>query len=129
MIKIYRYNQPKGYVRVQLVSNGGVKCFVAFENGNPGTKECPTCSIRNPFWQMVMEDTLCKRGIAKLVQTITEDEEKSLDMPVQFTNVEDVDTLEKAIDYCAREWQVVVKTRQRAINEAHKHGVDFPNLK
>lgn len=129
MIKIYRYNQPKGYVRMQLVSPGGVKCFIAFENGNPGTKECPTCSIRSPFWQMVIEDTLCKRGIAKLVQTISEGEETKLDAPVQYKAVDEVDTLEKAIDYCAREFGVVVKTRLKALNEAHKNGVDFPNLK
>lgn len=129
MIKIYRYNQPKGYVRVQLVSEGGVKCFIAFENGNPGTKECPTCSIRDPFWQMVIEDTLCKRGIAKLVQTISEDTSPLLDTPVKYKAVEDVDTLEKAIDYCAREFSEVVKTKLKALNVAHKNGVDFPNLK
>lgn len=129
MIKIYRYNQPKGYVRVQLVSEGGVKCFIAFENGNPGTKECPTCSIRDPFWQMVIEESLCKRGIAKLVQTITEDETPLLDSPVKYKAVEDVDSLEKAIDYCAREFEKVVKSKVQALNTAHKNGVDFPNLK
>lgn len=129
MIKIYRYNQPKGYVRMQLVSEGGVKCFIAFENGNPGTKECPTCSIRDPFWQMVIEDTLCKRGVAKLVQTISEDNSPLLDTPVKYKAIEDVDTLEKAIDYCAREFSEVVKTKLKALNVAHKNGVDFPNLK
>ena len=129
MIKIYRYNQPKGYVRMQLVSEGGVKCFIAFENGNPGTKECPTCSIRDPFWQMVIEDTLCKRGVAKLVQTISEDNSPLLDTPVKYKAIEDVDTLEKAIDYCAREFNEVAKTKLKALNVAHKNGVDFPNLK
>ena len=129
MIKIYRYNQPKGYVRVQLTSPGNVKCFIAFENGNPGTKECPTCSIRDPFWQMVMEDTLCKKGVAKLVQTITEDEGANFDAPKRYKVVENIDSLEKAIDYIAREYGVVAKTKLKAINEAHKHGIDFPNLK
>lgn len=129
MIKIYRYNQPKGYVRVQLTSPGGVKCFVAFENGNPGTKECPTCSIKDSFWQMVMDDTLCKRGIAKCVQIIGEDESNPYDTPVTYKAVNEVDTLEKAIDYVAREYGVIAKTRVKALNEAHKHGIDFPNLK
>ena len=37
--------------------------------------------------------------------------------------------IEKAIDYVAREFGVVAKTKVKALNEAHKNGVDFPNLK
>ena len=63
------------------------------------------------------------------VQIIGEDESNPYDSPVTYKAVNEVDTLEKAIDYVAREFGVVAKTKVKALNEAHKHGIDFPNLK
>ena len=129
MINVYIYNQPKEYVRVQLTSPGGVKCCVAGENSKPGTKVCTTRSITGSFGQMGRHDTLCKRGIAKWVQNMGEDGSNPYDPPVTYKAVNEVDTLEKAIDYVAREYGVIAKTKVKALNEAHKHGIDFPNLK
>ena len=49
--------------------------------------------------------------------------------PDKLKEIEDVTTVEQAIDYLASEYGVVAKTKLKAINEAHKHGIDFPNLK
>ena len=91
-----------------------------------------TCvQVRTAFWQQVIEDSkLFKDGVIKLVQTIKEDSVLNPNiLPDKLKEIEDVTTVEQAIDYLASEFGVVAKTKLKAINEAHKHGIDFPNLK
>ena len=122
-----------GYVKLPLVSEGGVKAMVSFDQGNPMTRECPTASISDPFWQMVMEETYVKRGMVSLLQSIPEEsdkkEEPTTTKSKKYNEVPEVDTLEKAIDYMANEFAIQVTSISAAIRESRKLGVDFPNLK
>lgn len=131
MIKIYKYNQLRNSVKIDICSKGGVRGTLVFDQGNVFTKEFPTVQVRTKFWQQAIEDSkLFKTNMIKLVQTIKEDSDED-EKPVQnetYKVVEEVDSVEKAIDYIANHFGVVCKTRVRVINEAHKHGVDFPNM-
>lgn len=133
MKKIYRYNKAMGYVKLPLVSVGGVRGMAQFDNGNPMTGECPTCSISSPFWQMVIEETYCKSGIVKLIQSIPEDGDEdtatSKRQTKQYKSITEIDSIEKAIDYMANTFEIQVTSAAEAIREAHKQGIDFPNLK
>ena len=131
MIQIYRYNQLRNTVKIDICSNGGLRGTLVFDQGNVFTKEFPTVQVRTAFWQQVIEDSkLFKDGVIKLVQTIKEDSVLNPNiLPDKLKEIEDVTTVEQAIDYLASEYGVVAKTKLKAINEAHKHGIDFPNLK
>ena len=131
MINIYRYNQLRNTVKIDICSNGGLRGTLVFDQGNVFTKEFPTVQVRTAFWQQVIEDSkLFKDGVIKLVQTIKEDSVLNPNiLPDKLKEIEDVTTVEQAIDYLASEFGVVAKTKLKAINEAHKHGIDFPNLK
>ena len=131
MIKIYRYNQLRNTVKIDICSNGGLRGTLVFDQGNVFTKEFPTVQVRTAFWQQVIEDSkLFKDGVIKLVQTIKEDSVLNPNiLPDKLKEIEDVTTVEQAIDYLASEYGVVAKTKLKAINEAHKYGIDFPNLK
>ena len=131
MIKIYRYNQLRNTVKIDICSNGGLRGTLVFDQGNVFTKEFPTVQVRTTFWQQVIEDSkLFKDGVIRLVQTIKEDSVLNPNiLPDKLKEIEDVTTVEQAIDYLASEYGVVAKTKLQAINEAHKHGIDFPNLK
>lgn len=130
MIKIYKYNQLRNTVKIDICSKGGLRGTLVFDQGNVFTKEFPTVQVRSLFWQQAIEDSkLCKTGMIKLVQTIKEESDEE-EMPIQeeYKVIEEVDSVEKAIDYLASNFGVVAKTRVKVINEAHKHGVDFPNM-
>lgn len=130
MIKIYKYNQLRNTVKIDICSKGGLRGTLVFDQGNVFTKEFPTVQVRSLFWQQAIEDSkLCKTGMIKLVQTIKEESDEE-EKPIQeeYKVIEEVDSVEKAIDYLASNFGVVAKTRVRVINEAHKHGVDFPNM-
>ena len=131
MIKIYRYNQLRNTVKIDICSKGGLRGTLVFNQGNVFTKEFPTVQVRTEYWQQVIEDSkLFKDGVIKLVQTIKEDSVLNPNiLPDKLKEIEDVTTVEQAIDYLASEYGVVAKTKLKAINEAHKHGIDFPNLK
>ena len=74
MIKIYRYNQLRNTVKIDICSNGGLRGTLVFDQGNVFTKEFPTVQVRTEYWQQVIEDSkLFKDGVIKLVQTIRED--------------------------------------------------------
>lgn len=131
MIKIYKYNQLRNTVKIDICSKGGVRGTLVFDQGNVFTKEFPTVQVRTEFWQQAIEDSkLFKTGTIKLVQVIKEETDEE-EKPVQddtYKVIEEVDSVEKAIDYVASNFGVVCKTRVKVINEAHKHGVDFPNM-
>lgn len=130
MIKIYKYNQLRNTVKIDICSKGGLRGTLVFDQGNVFTKEFPTVQVRSLFWQQAIEDSkLCKTGMIKLVQTIKEESDEE-EKPIQedYKVIEEVDSVEKAIDYLASNFGVVTKTRVKVINEAHKHGVDFPNM-
>lgn len=132
MRKIYRYNKPMGFVKLPLVSVGNVRGMAQFDNGNPMANECPTCAISDKFWQMVMEETYVKQGIVSLIQVIPEKGDKSEEKKTtkdKYKNIDSVDTVEKAIDYMANEFEIQVTSAAEALREAHKQGVDFPKLK
>lgn len=132
MIKIYKYNQLRNTVKIDICSRGGLRGTLVFDQGNVFTKDFPTVQVRTAFWQQAIEDSkLFKDGMIKLIQTIKEDEdyeEQKSVLPDTYKVIEEVDSVEKAIDYLAKNFGVVAKTRVRVINEAHKHGVDFPNM-
>lgn len=131
MIKIYRYNQLRNTVKIDLYSKGGLGGTLVFDQGNVFTKEFPTVQVRTEFWQQAIEDSkLFKTGMIKLVQTIKEesDEDESPADRESYKIIEEVDSVEKGIDYLASHFGVVAKTRVKVINEARKHGVDFPNM-
>ena len=130
MIKIYKYNQLRNTVKIDICSKGGLRGTLVFDQGNVFTKEFPTVQVRSLFWQQAIEDSkLCKTGMIKLVQTIKEESDEE-EKPIQeeYKVIEEVDSVEKGIDYLASNFGVVAKTRVKVINEAHKHGVDFPNM-
>lgn len=130
MIKIYKYNQLRNTVKIDICSKGGLRGTLVFDQGNVFTKEFPTVQVRSLFWQQAIEDSkLCKTGMIKLVQTIKEEgDEEEKPIQEEYKVIEEVDSVEKAIDYLASNFGVVAKTRVKVINEAHKHGVDFPNM-
>ena len=46
MIKIYRYNQLRNTVKIDICSKGGLRGTLVFDQGNVFTKEFPTVQVR-----------------------------------------------------------------------------------
>ena len=83
MIKIYKYNQLRNTVKIDICSKGGLRGTLVFDQGNVFTKEFPTVQVRSLFWQQAIEDSkLCKTGMIKLVQTIKEESDEE-EKPIQ----------------------------------------------
>lgn len=130
MIKIYRYNQFKNHVEVGLRAPGGMSGKLIFDNGNVATKVMPTVRIVSPFWQQVLEESnLMKEGYVSLVQVINDEEDDESKPQTSYNNVEEVTSLQQAIDYVADNYSEVARTINEALKIAHQHGEDFPNLR
>ena len=101
-----------------------------FDNGNVATKVMPTVRIVSPFWQQVLEESnLMKEGYVSLVQVINDEEDDESKPQTSYNNVEEVTSLQQAIDYVADNYSEVARTINEALKIAHQHGEDFPNLR
>lgn len=129
MIKIYRYNEYKNTVKINIPS-GRTYGTLILDQGNAATKECPTARVSTPFWQQAIENTqLFKSGIIKCVQTIKDSSDEDLPKAIgDRTPIPSVDSLDKAVDYLASHYGIAVKTRLQAFKEAKRVGISFPNL-
>ena len=121
MIKIYRYNQFKNTVMLTLRAPGGMMGRLVFDNGNVATRILPTVRVASEFWQQVIDESN--------LQEIKEDSDETVTQAVTYNNIESVTSLQQAMDYCADTYGEKARTINEALNIAHQHGDDFPNLK
>lgn len=131
MIKIYRYNQLRNTVKLDIISKGGVRGTLVFDEGNVLAKDFPTVTVKTEFWQEVIEGSkLFKSGLIKLVQTIKDDGEDSAQesQESEFKEEPDITTPQQAIEYVANNFGERAMNRNMAVGIAKKHGVKFPNL-
>ena len=130
MIKIYRYNQFKNTVMLPLRAPGGMMGRLVFDNGNVATRILPTVRVASEFWQQVIDESnLVKDGMITCIQEIKEDSDETVTQNVTYNNIESVTSLQQAMDYCADTYEEKARTINEALNIAHQHGDDFPNLK
>lgn len=127
--KIYKLNQKRNSATFPLYANDGkMKVEYEFSNGNVLMKQPARCTLRNAFYQNLLESsTLFKNKIVTLERVIDDVVEEEKD-ETEYQNVDSVKTLSDAIDYVANTWGVQVKTIRQAKSIANKKGVDFPNL-
>lgn len=131
MTKIYRYNEYKNTVQIKIYS-GKIYGTLIFDHGNAAAKIFPTVTVKTKFWQQAIEESkLYKDGIIKCVQSIVDGSQE--DRPEKkdeekLQEIAEVDTLEKAVDYLANNYQIQVKTKMQARREARNVGISFPNL-
>lgn len=131
MIKIYRYNQLRNTVKLDIISKGGVRGTLVFDEGNVLAKDFPTVTVKTEFWQEVIEGSkLFKSGLIKLVQTIKDDGEDTAQdsQESEFKEEPDITTPQQAIEYVANNFGERAMNRNMAVGIAKKHGVKFPNL-
>lgn len=131
MIKIYRYNQLRNTVKLDIISKGGVRGTLVFDEGNVLAKDFPTVTVKTEFWQEVIEGSkLFKSGLIKLVQTIKDDGEDTAQdsQEGEFKEEPDITTPQQAIEYVANNFGERAMNRNMAVGIAKKHGVKFPNL-
>lgn len=128
--KVYKLNQPKNTATFTLYANHGrMPVHYEFKGGNQTTKVAATCTLRNEFYQLLLEHSdLFKSGIVKLERAF---EDKANQAPVAdktLKPIEDVKTAEQAVEYVANTWAIPVKNGKQAKSIANKKGYDFPNL-
>lgn len=130
MIKIYRYNQLRNTVKLDIISKGGVRGTLVFDEGNVLAKDFPTVTVKTEFWQEVIEGSkLFKSGLIKLVQTIDDGESVVQESQEgEFKEEPDITTPQQAIEYVANNFGERAMNRNMAVGIAKKHGVKFPNL-
>lgn len=130
MIKIYRYNQLRNTVKLDIISKGGVRGTLVFDEGNVLAKDFPTVTVKTEFWQEVIEGSkLFKSGLIKLVQTIDDGESVVQESHEgEFKEEPDITTPQQAIEYVANNFGERAMNRNMAVGIAKKHGVKFPNL-
>lgn len=130
MIKIYRYNQLRNTVKLDIISKGGVRGTLVFDEGNVLAKDFPTVTVKTEFWQEVIEGSkLFKSGLIKLVQTIDDGESAVHESQEgEFKEEPDITTPQQAIEYVANNFGERAMNRNMAVGIAKKHGVKFPNL-
>lgn len=130
MTKIYRYNQLRNTVKLDIISKGGVRGTLIFDEGNVLAKDFPTVTVKTEFWQEVIEGSkLFKNGVIKLVQTIDDGESAVQESQEgEFKEEPDITTPQQAIEYVANNFGERAMNRNMAVGIAKKHGVKFPNL-
>lgn len=138
MKKIYRYNELRNTVKIDITAPGGMTGTLLFDNGNVATREYPTVIVGSKFWQIVIDDTLVKSGRAKCIQIIVEDSDKEENIEMlrqkrekkeSHKAIEEIESLEQAMDYLANNYGVAVKTIGEARTKAAERNISFPNLK
>lgn len=132
MIKIYRWNEYKNHAEVLMRAPGGCIGKLIFENGNTALRVLPTVRVTSEFWQQVIESSnYYKRGFIKCIQTFNDEETDNEENATQenYNPVEDVVSLQQAVDFIADNYEEKAHTINEALKIAHSHGVDFPNLK
>lgn len=113
-----------------LRAPGGMMGRLVFDNGNVATRILPTVRVASEFWQQVIDESnLVKDGMITCIQEIKEDSDETVTQAVTYNNIESVTSLQQAMDYCADTYEEKARTINEALNIAHQHGDDFPNLK
>lgn len=127
--KIYKLNQKRNSATFPLYANDGkMKVEYEFSNGNVLMKQPARCTLRNEFYQNLLEASNLFKTKVITLERVIEDVVEEAKEAVEFQNVDSVKTLSDAIDYIANTWGVQVKTIRQAKSVANKKGVDFPNL-
>lgn len=128
--KIYKLDQKKNSATFSLSANNGkMQIEYTFKDGNQLTRTPARCTLRNEFYQSVLEGSaLFQNGVIKLERTI-KDETKAETKGSEYKDVDDITSPEQAIEYVFNTWGLVVKTAKQAKSFANKKGYDFPNLK
>ena len=130
--KVYKLNQKKNSAIFNLSANDGkLQASYTFKDGNVLMRQPARCTLRNEFYQALLESSdLFKRGIIKLERTINDGEKKVEQASTPDKKQEDsVSSPDQAISYVFEHWGIVVKNGKQAAKIASQKGVEFPNLK
>lgn len=129
--KVYKLNQPKNTATFQLTTNHGrMTVGYEFKGGNQTTKVPATCTLKNEFYQQILENSaIFKNGIVKIDRILEEKKADSKKEEKTTLAVEEITSPDQAIEYVFNHWGTVVKTGKQAATIAAKKGVTFPNMK
>jgi len=130
--KIYKLNQKKNSATFPLSANDGrMQVEYVFKDGNVLMRQPARLTLRNKFYQDLLEASdLFKRGVVKLERVIEDGEKNAEVAPAPQKKQEDgVTSPDQAIQYVFDNWGIVVKNGKQAAKIASQKGVEFPNLK
>lgn len=128
--KIYRLNQKRNSATFPLTANNGkMQVTYTFKDGNVLLNVPARCTLRDEFYQMLLEScNLFKNGTIKLERIVEDDSKKAEAKAPKKELVDDVTSPEQAIEYVFSHYGVVVKNGKQAVKIAAQKGVEFPNL-
>jgi len=130
--KIYKLNQPKNSAVFPLYANNGkMKVEYVFKDGNQLMRQPARCTLRNKFYQDLLESSVLFKTRAISLERTIKDDEPEEPKKVEANNpniVESVKTAEDAVEYVANEWGERVKNGKQAKSYAKRKGIEFPNL-
>lgn len=133
MIKTYRYNANRNTVSHILQGKNGLTVRFNFERGNVVTKRKPELILKNKFYQDLLESSeLCKQGLVSLVSSIAEPSDVVDDTPTEkkqetTEEVKNIRTAADVIAYINERFGKDYRTLAKAMNQASKSGIIFPD--
>lgn len=133
MIKTYRYNANRNTVSHILQGKNGLTVRFNFERGNVVTKRKPELILKNKFYQDLLESSeLCKQGLVSLVSSIAEPSDVVDDTPTEkkqepTEEVKNIRTAADVIAYVNERFGKDYRTLAKAMNQASKSGIIFPD--
>jgi len=133
MIKTYRYNANRNTVSHILQGKNGLTVRFNFERGNVVTKRKPELILKNKFYQDLLESSeLYKQGLVSLVSSIAEPSDVVDDTPTEkkqetTEEVKNIRTAADVIAYINERFGKDYRTLAKAMNQASKSGIIFPD--
>ena len=134
MIKTYRYNANRNTVSHILQGKNGLTVRFNFERGNVVTKRKPELILKNKFYQDLLESSeLYKQGLVSLVSSIAEPSDVVDDTPTEkkqetTEEVKNIRTAADVIAYINERFGKDYRTLAKAMNQASKSGIIFPDF-
>lgn len=134
MIKTYRYNDTRNTVSHILPGKNGVTVRFNFERGNVVTKRKPELILKNKYYQDLLENSdLFKQHVVELVSSIAEpsdviadaNSEQKKQEPTE--EVKGIRSADEVIAYVNERFGKDYRTLAKAMNQASKAGIIFPD--
>lgn len=129
MIKTYILTRPYHNYSFILTNKSGMKLRYDFTNGNSATGSKARLILRGQYAQDLLEQSEeFKTGFVKLERATEGGEAPVPVQPDSVTEVPEVDSPEKLIEFVATSLEKVYKQPKPALDYAQKKGYSFPNL-
>lgn len=134
MIKTYRYNELCNSVSHILTGLGGNTMRFDFTHGNIAGNKYPEVTLRNRYAQDLLEGhEIFKKGKVSLVRSTAEPSDVVDDTPTEkkqetTEEVKNIRTAADVIAYINERFGKDYRTLAKAMNQASKSGIIFPDF-